>query len=166
MTRRLTLALALLGIIGLLAVGGTWHAPTFHTFAAASTPPPPPGTVPTPIGPPPLPPSPTPTITPTATATSTPTVTPTSAPLGAPVRIVASASLQHQGKLAIVHWRMAFQLGIKGFHIFAGRTQLTRSLIRPHHSPNYTARVPWVQGSKYALRVLFTNGHAQTISVH
>jgi hypothetical protein len=168
MKRRLTLALVLPLAVGLMAIAGAMHVPG-HTSAAASTPPPPPTFVPTPIGSPPLPPTPTPTKTPIPTATPIPTNTPaptaTSAPLGAPARIVQSASVHRQGKLALVHWKMAFALGIKGFRIYSGHTLLTKTMIRPHHSPNYSIHVPWVKGGKYSLLVLFKNGHSQRISI-
>lgn len=163
MKRRLLVGLAIPVIIGMTAVGGAIHSPSFHTFAAASTPPPPPTFIPTPIGPPPTQPTNTPTATPIP-PTATPTAT--SAPLGAPVRIVASTSVKHQGKTALVHWRMAYQLGIKGFRIYAGQRNLTHSLIKPHHSPNYSHRVPWTNGGHYTLNVLFKNGHAQKIAIH
>jgi hypothetical protein len=164
MKRRLTLGLLVPVVIGMIAVTEAMHVPT-HTIAIAapSSPPPPPTFIPTPIGPPPGPPT-TPTLTPVATPTAAPTAT--TAPLGASARIVASARVQRQGKMALVHWRMAFQLGIKGFRIYAGRTLLTRSLIHPHHSPNYTARVAWVRGVQYVLQVLYKNGHAQRFPIH
>jgi hypothetical protein len=164
MKRRLTLALVLPLAVGLMAIAGAMHVPG-HTSAAASTPPPPPTFVPTPIGSPPVPPTPTPTNTPIPTATNTPTATATSAPLGAPARIVQSASVSRQGKLSLVHWKMAFALGIKGFRIYSGHTLLTKTMIRPHHSPNYSIHVPWVKGGKYSLLVLFKNGHSQRISI-
>jgi hypothetical protein len=160
MTRRLTLGLASALAVGFLVAGGALHSPALHTLAAASTPPPAPTFVPTPIPPPPGPPTAIPTIAPA------PSPTATTPPLGAPARIVASATVQRQGKTALLRWRMAYQLGIKGFRIYAGSTQLTRSLIHPHRSPNYSARVPWVKGDRYVLLVLFKNGHAQRLPVH
>lgn len=114
-------------------------------------------------------PTPCPT-TPAATATAMPpTAVPTattSPPMGAPARIVARATLRHFGKTAVVRWRMAYALGIKGFRIYAKRRLLTRSLIRPHRSPNYTVRVPWMLSRSYRLVVLFNNGRSQGIAVH
>jgi len=98
--------------------------------------------------------------------TNTPIATATSAPVGAPARIVAQATVQRQGKAALLRWRMAYQLGIKGFRIYAGHRQLTHTLIRPHRSPNYTARVPWIPSARYALVVLYRNGHSLRVPVH
>jgi hypothetical protein len=172
MNKRLLAGLMVPVAIGMLAVGGAMHTPG-HTNAAASTPPPPPTFVPTPIGSPPPPPTPTPTHTPIPTATPIPTNTPlptaTATPppqVGAPARIVASTSVQRQGNIALVRWHMAFQLGIKGFRIYVGNKQLTKSMIRPHHSPNYSVRVPWVRNGHYVLRVFFKNGHSQRITIH
>lgn len=158
MKRRLTLGLAIPVTVGLVALGVILHSPTSHTLAASSTPPPPPSLIPTPITPPPPPPTLTPTAAPSPTATT--------APLGANVRLVASASLTHKGKTALLHWRMAFQRGVKGFRIYAGKTQLTKSLIRTHKSANYTAKVRWVKGSMYSLKILFKNGQSQMHGVH
>jgi len=116
----------------------------------------------------------TPAATPSATntpaapsvPTNTPIATATSAPVGAPARIVAQATVQRQGKAALLRWRMAYQLGIKGFRIYAGHRQLTHTLIRPHRSPNYTARVPWIPSARYALVVLYRNGHSLRVPVH
>jgi hypothetical protein len=158
MNRRLGPGIALPLIVGLLIIAGTTRSPSLHTLAAASTPPAAPTSVPPTIPPPPGPPTLVPSVTATPTATT--------APLGAPTRIVASASVQRQGKVALLRWRMAYQLGIKGFRVYSGSTQLTRSLIRPHHSPNYSVHVPWVRGGRYTLRVLFKNGHSQRLPVH
>lgn len=140
------------------ATAGAAAATTPTATSTTPPPPPPPGGATTP------------TATATATATATlpaPTATATtSAPLGAPARIVASVSLQHQGKTALVHWRMAYALGIKGFNIYAGKTQLNHTIIHTHKSPTYSARVPWVRGASYALRVLFKNGLSQRIAIH
>jgi hypothetical protein len=104
------------------------------------------------------------TDTPTATAVATATTAPT--PLGAPARLVASTTLKHRGKTATVTWRMAYQLGMKGFRIYAQKHNLTPKLIKPHRSPNYTAHVAWVSGGKYALHMYFKNGHSQTLAIH
>lgn len=158
MKRRLTLGLAIPVTVALVALGVILHSPASRSLAQSSTPPPPPSVVPTPITPPPAPPTNTPTVAPSPTATT--------AALGANVRLVASATLTHSGKTATVHWRMAYQRGIKGFRIYAGKTQLTKSLIRTHKSPNYSAKVRWMKGSKYALKVLFKNGSSQRLAVH
>lgn len=169
MNRRLTIGVVLPLAVGMIAVAGAMHTPTSHTFAAAATAPPPPTYVATTIPPPPGPPTNTPTITPIPTNTPVPTATatpsPTSAPLGAQARLVGKSSLRHEGRYALVRWHMVYQLGIKGFRIFAGHKLLTRTLIHPHHSPNYSARVSWVKGGKYILQVRFKNGHARKFSV-
>jgi hypothetical protein len=157
MKRRLTLGLAIPVTVGLIALGVILHSPASHSLAASSTPPPPPSVVPTPITPPPPPPTNTPAPTATATATTV---------LGANVRLVASASLSHAGKTATVRWHMAYQRGVKGFRIYAGKAQLTKSMIKAHKSPNYSAKVRWVKHGTYALKVLFKNGNSQRLAVH
>ncbi|HLJ68055.1 MAG TPA: hypothetical protein VKX16_11910 [Chloroflexota bacterium] len=161
MKRRLTLGLALPLTIGLIMIAGAMRSPLSHTFAAASTPPPPPTFIPTPIGGPPSPPTPTPTNTPIP-----PTPTATTAVPGVPARIVDKATLQHVGRTAVVRWHMTYNLGIKGFQIYSGKTLLTHSLIRAHHNPYYSARVPWKNnGHGYLLKVLLKYGHARVISI-
>lgn len=106
--------------------------------------------------------------TPIPTATAPPPVVPTattSPPMGAPARIVARATLRHLGKSAVIRWRMAYALGIKGFRIYANHRLLTHNLIRPHRSANYVARVAWVAGQPYRLVVLFQNGRSRGIPV-
>jgi hypothetical protein len=166
MSKRLLVGLTVPVAIGMVVIGGAMRTPG-HTQAAAGTPPAPPTFVPTPIGSPPVPPTATPTKTPIPTATPIPpTPTATSPAIGAPARIVGSTSLQRQGTIALIRWHMVFQLGIKGFRIYAGNRLLTPSMIRPHHSPNYTARVPWVRNGHYVLRVYFKNGHSSKVSIH
>src|SRR5579884_4240180 len=123
---------------------------TVGTVTATATPPPPP--------PPPS------VATATATAAA-PTATATAAPLGASAVLVARANVRHVGASALVRWTMAYQLGVKGFRIYAHRRDLTPRLIHPHHARSYSARVPWTNGGHYSLHILFKNGHTQTKAI-
>ncbi|HZU14036.1 MAG TPA: hypothetical protein VFB58_14435 [Chloroflexota bacterium] len=113
---------------------------------------------------PPPPPPPPSVATATATAAA-PTATATAAPLGASAVLVARANVRHVGASALVRWTMAYQLGVKGFRIYAHRRDLTPRLIHPHHARSYSARVPWTNGGHYSLHILFKNGHTQTKAI-
>ena len=126
------------------------------------------------IATPPTGPPPPPTLTATAAPTDTPTVAPTNTPTATPVptalgvfpKVVSSAQIHHLGRVATVHWKMAYQLGLKGFRIFAGKKNLTSAMIKPHKSTRYTAHVAWVKHAKYSLHVLFKSGHQRTVTIH
>jgi hypothetical protein len=61
---------------------------------------------------------------------------------------------------------MAYQLGVKGFRVYAKSRDLTHKLIRAHRSPKYSTRVPWTNSGRYTLHILFKNGHSQTKAIH
>ncbi len=102
------------------------------------------------------------TGTPTATPTATPS--PTSPPMGASARLVAEATIHKaSGNTAVVSWHMAYNLGIRGFRIYAGKTQVSQATIRARRNPVYHARVRWIAGARYTLLILFKHGASRRI---
>jgi len=82
------------------------------------------------------------------------------------VKLVSRTAVRHTGKYAVVSWTMAYQLGVKGFRVYAKSHNLTPKLIKPHKSNKYSTRVAWTNNGHYTLHTLLKNGHTRTKAIH